>query len=109
MVFFSNGGHLEIGHFGCKNEVGEFGNWPHWIQQVKILYGRDGIQTILTMRSLEKDLVRGNCCGGKFVIITSLCTSEVNVYKLYFEKSVIEDIQKPLQSNFYSCSRLFSS
>ena len=51
--------------------------------------------------------MQANSSGGKFVIV-SLYASEINVYKLCFEKSVLENIHKPLQSGFYSRSRVFS-
>ena len=56
---------------------------------------------------LRRYLVRGNSCGGN-VVMTSIHTSELNVCKLYFEKFTPQYIHKPLQSSFYSRSRVFS-
>ena len=42
--------------------------------------------------------MQDNSFGGKFVIVATY-TSDVNVYKLYFEKSTTKYMQKPLQSS----------
>ena len=72
----------------------------------QILLQLDGVHRILTPHSVEKDLVVVNSSGDKFVI-ASICTSELNVYKLYFEKSAFEYIHKPLQRRFYSHLSVF--
>jgi len=78
---------------------GKLDKKQHRNENITDLYA---IHRILTLCSLEKHLVQANSSDGKFVI-ASLSTSELNVHKIYFEKSAREDIHKPLQSRF--CSR----
>jgi len=61
-----------------------------------------GIHGILYPHSVEKDLSE----AGIFVI-PSISTSEVNVGKLYIEKSAVENIHNPQQRSFYSRTSVF--